>query len=212
MIIFKKTMCIGYFLVLFLGLNLLPVKAQVFKGGITTGFSAAQIDGDLLSGYHKLGLIGGLYITTNIEPKLNAQFEIKYVGKGAAVPYMKDNPVVAITGFDYIEFPVSLNYKLHELMILEAGILSGFMVNSYFRDEIGRSNLVDPYRRLDVGFLLGYNYDISDRLKANLRYTYSLRAIRTHQDVARLGRWFYYGDYNNVLNFSLFYLFKDFNY
>ena len=58
------------------------VQAQRrFQGGVVVGLSASQIDGDLMAGYDKLGLIGGIRTVARLKERsdLSVEFLFKIV-------------------------------------------------------------------------------------------------------------------------------------
>ena len=56
-----------------------------FYGGVRVGFTASQISGDDLAGFHKVGAAAGLFINHTIIPsgKLKMQLELDFMMKGS---------------------------------------------------------------------------------------------------------------------------------
>src|SRR6056297_3793324 len=72
-------------------------SAQRFQGGILAGFNATQVEGTMINGiningYHKPGILAGLYVQTDFAPAIFGGMEIKYSQKGARKKIDKENP------------------------------------------------------------------------------------------------------------------------
>ncbi|MFC2087898.1 porin family protein [Bacteroidota bacterium] len=196
-------------IILITGLLILSIQVdgQTFKGGISGGFTTTQIDGDNWGGFNKLGLHAGGYVFTELNKYLKAQFEIRYVGKGATSGFNIQNSTFAVNSLNYIEFPVSLNVLYGDKYIIEAGIYEGFLLYRYVYDESGvlNANDNDEYKRLDTGLFGGLGYKISEKLDFRVRYSYSLFKIR-ELDYFQI-KWLrtINGEYNNVISMGLYY-------
>lgn len=56
---------------------------QRFEAGLLAGFNGSQVEGDSFKGYHKPGVLAGLFVQTDIVPAVFAGMEIKYSQKGS---------------------------------------------------------------------------------------------------------------------------------
>ena len=182
------------------------VYSQRFDGGFTTGFSLSQIDGDGWSGYNKLGLVAGGFVTTKIAQRLTGQYEVKYVQKGARERFDPKERNTLKTQLEYLEIPVTVNYSIKsDSFLLETGLLLARIVRSKAYDAYGETEFQNPYHKLDFGIIMGASYKLNKHIWFNLRYTYSIIRIRK-LEVPNIGWWWYNrGDYNNVVSFSVFY-------
>src|SRR5690606_7644143 len=80
--------------------------AQQFKGAVMLGFNAAQINGDDMAGYKKLGLTGGAKIIYDLGEKWFPSMEFLYSQRGSRNNVFKtssDNDIHI--DLKYIEIP-----------------------------------------------------------------------------------------------------------
>jgi hypothetical protein len=187
--------------------------SQEFKGGLSLGISATQVDGEAQAGYNKLGFIFGGFVKRKITDKIGAQFELKYIDKGS---HKSDNPDAGdyttwtIT-LRYIEMPFLVTYTLKDLYTFEAGVGIAYLIKFKYTDNgIGYINSsYNPYRHFDYSSILGFRYKISDHLSASVRYSYSvISVLEKHLNQTS---WYYNnfnkGQFNNVLGFTMNYHF-----
>jgi hypothetical protein len=186
------------------------LSAQTFKGGLMLGMSTTQYDGDTYSGYHRVGLIGGGYVGHDISAKLSWQMEMKYIQKGsfqsanidAGIPYPYD------LRLNYIEMPFLLNYTIRNKLSMDAGLGLGYLashrenINGNASDPTG----LRPFHKYEFSYQIGGSYQILPKLAVNIRYVYSILPVRPHAGGGRHGLNF--GEYNNVISFSIYYQFK----
>jgi len=191
---------------LFFTICIFIVQSQRFNGGFTTGLSLSQIDGDGWSGFNKLGLVAGGFVTTKLSNRLTSQYEVKYVQKGARERFDPKERNVHKTQLEYLEMPVTVNYSIKsDSFLIETGLLLARIVRSKAYDAFGETGLQNPYHKFDFGFIIGASYKLNKHIWFNLRYTYSIIRIRK-LEFPGVGWWWYNrGDYNNVMSFSVFY-------
>ncbi len=196
-----------FLLIIFLTYFLHSPAQRVFKAGLTAGISPSQYDGDTHGGYHKLGFMGGALVQTSLSKKWDAQFEINYVQKGARknpIPEKGDYNHYALD-LDYVEVPLlaRLHYKQ---FIFEGGIGFGVLVREKeiinYTDYTG----VRPFHKTETSFDLGGSV-VMGSLELNIRLDYSLFPVRPHVSGAIDVRSLNFGEYNNVLAFTLKYIF-----
>ena len=198
------------FLIFALVIVTLVSAAQTFKGGLMLGMSTTQYDGDTYGGYHRIGLIAGGYVGRVISPKLSWQMEMKFFQKGsyqstnidAGIPYPYD------LRLNYIEMPFLLKYTIKNKLSMDAGIGLGYLashrenINDAPSDPIGAR----PFNKYEISYQMGGNYQILPKLAFNIRYVYSILPVRPHAGGGKHGlNW---GEYNNVISFSIYYQFK----
>lgn len=188
--------------------------AQVFKVGLVTGISAAQIEGDGFGGYNKLGFIAGGFVNTDLSEKVSTQFEIYFINKGsfdAAHPDKGDFDKFSVN-LNYIEIPVVLRY-MHNKFKIEAGLYYAKLVGTpHLEDESGEVFVNRfPFKSYDFGGLVGLNYQLNDHFSFNFRSKNSFISIRDvqslDQNLGLLNRLFNQGWYNVDLNLSVRYQF-----
>lgn len=186
----------------------ISLYSQNFKGGIMAGLSATQVDGDTYSGYHRAGLIIGAFVNNKLSEKFDWQMELKYIQKGS---YKNENPdagdySIYSLRLNYAEVPFLLKYYYKSKFVFEAGLAGGYLAKSKESDELGELPY-DPtkpkFHKFEFNSQLGGYFKISNNFSVNIRYSYSIFPVRPHAGgvVYHNNR----GQYNNVLQFSLFY-------
>lgn len=195
------------FLLIFIFCFTFTPAQKVFKAGVTAGISPSQYDGDTHGGYHKFGLTGGGFVRTSLGKKWDAQFEINYIQKGARknpIPEKGDYNHYALD-LDYLEVPLLARYRYKQL-VFEGGIGFGVLVREKeiinYTDYTG----LRPFRGTETSFDLGGSVLLGS-LELNVRLDYSLLPVRPHVSGAIHVRSLNFGEYNNVLAFTLKYTF-----
>ncbi len=173
-----------WFLALFLGLTSLLSYAQRFEGGVMAGLNASQVDGDFTSGYHKPGIVAGGYVLTNLSRTLFTGMELKFNQKGSRRnpdPKIPDDPSKYIMRLNYVDMPVYLGIRTSDRISLIAGLSAGFLLSGTEYDNYEKFQTADqhPFNELDVQGLLGFRFQLNDRLFLDLRGAYSLLPIRS---------------------------------
>jgi len=192
-----------YFLIIafiFFSSNLL---SQTFGGGVLAGLSASQVDGDNWGGYHKAGLCFGVYTNAQLNDYIDAQLELRYVQKGSN-SNSKENETFYKSKLDYIELPVYLKYNFLDKFSANIGVAAGYLQKSTEdKDGIGDEPADPEFNPFEFSGLAGVEYHILDRLFFNVRFNYSILAVRDHpgDQTFFLNK----GQYNNVLTFTLHY-------
>lgn len=186
---------------LFISFN--EISAQYFTGGVLAGFTGSQEDGDTYGGYNKLGFNGGLFATYNFNKEWAMQMELKYTMKGMAKPTSKSDPSVLKMTLNYYELPLVLKYKFSKKLIAEAGFAYGILAKAKKRDSYGPLDVTDSFEKRDISSIMGIYYFLNEKLSLNLRSSYSLKPVSHYP--GNLTFWGTYGQYNNVLCFSVYY-------
>lgn len=206
------------FRIAFVLLLLTPVTAhaQLFKGGFMGGFNGSQVDGDNFSGYDRLGLMAGAFIYTPLSRSIDLQFEIEYMGKGAAyhTPTTDDpnaNIEIYRSNFHYIELPILLRFKTRSAIAFEGGLGFGYLFSYSVDDDVNGSLSTDPdpgslFKKYELSGIVGGSYTFADKYTVDLRYSYSITsianfAVATYNPFL-LGR---SGVFNNLFTLGLYY-------
>lgn len=186
-----------FILALFVGSLLLSAQAQRsttasnFKGGVRAGFTASQISGDNLTGFHKLGAYAGVYacypLTEKGNLKLQAEIDFTMKGSHTYVPPKLASSMINkyVLNIGYLEVPVLLRWRFARLTIrgnsdfeFELGPMFG--VNLYQRERdvngiiIGRP----PFRRFEFAAIAGISYMFNEHHGVSFRYSNSILHVR----------------------------------
>ncbi len=178
--------------------------AQKFSGELILGFNAAQIDGDQLAGYNKLGFDTGLGISYDLENNWLVNFNFLFSQRGSHTKI--GQPVRSIT-LNYIELPVYVSYQDWYIEDDEYYKVQGFAGISFGRLFGTKNSLGDPdieegnFLKNDISFLLGAKYFFSKHWGLTGRYTRSINRMYKHPDDGTKSLLSYF------LNFGLIYKF-----
>ena len=190
-------------------------NSQNFGGGIILGVNTSQVGGDDLSGFHKAGPIVGIFSKKTINSQINLQFEMYYINKGSNNQDMNNdlhtNYLVPDITLKYIETPLILQYYLKNSLLLEGGITAAYLMDGYYNDLYGKINNQSnfPFKKYDVGLLIGVNYNYSEKISFNTRLSNSIFPIgkednsifnenNNYNSITK-------GKYNSVLSISVYY-------
>ena len=163
--------------------------AQRFEGGLAGGLNFTQLDGDLLSGYNKLGLHGGFWVQYPFNDNWSGGLEFIYTQKGASRSINEEN-IASTRTFDrfrlnYFEVPLYAAYT-YKKFTFQGGITGGYLLSANIEDFTGKRDYKNLLKPFETGILFGVSYPISKELSAQLRYQYSIVSIAK-------------GDNNNIL-------------
>lgn len=181
--------------------------SQDFEGGFFGGLAASQVDGDRFSGYNKVGITAGAYVTHKINRNLKWKSEIRYIQKGAYKKNTENDPTFFRTSLHYAEIPLLINYFYNKKTFFEAGFVPEILLKSKEENEDGiiPAGQSLPFHRFSLEGTAGVGYFLTDNIAAGFRYTYSILTARDHAS----GQTYFFnrGQYNNVLSFTLYYHF-----
>lgn len=203
----KKAAAVITFILITAGLS-----AQRFEGGMAGGLNLTQLDGDMLSGYNKVGLNAGFWVKYPFNDKWCGGIEFLYMQKGA-VRTIDENNIAATHAFDkfrihYIEVPLYAGYTWKKFTG-QAGLTGAYLFNAKTEDFTGIRDYKDKLKPFETGVLLGAAYQVNQQLGVQLRWQYSIvsiakgdsRTIFTDNGFSRR----IVGLYNNLLSVSLKY-------
>jgi hypothetical protein len=197
-----------YFLILF---SLLASWgfAQRFDGGLIGGYNASQVDGDIYKGYNKPGVLFGAYVQTDLAPAIFAAMEIKYAQKGAR---NKLDPKATtqekyIMRLSYAEIPIYLGFRASDRISMIGGISAGYLFSAKEFNENGPFVEQDQHKfnNFDLEPFLGFQFELLDRLKADLRFSYSVVPIRGQPGENATTIYWLNNQFNNVISLAIYY-------
>ena len=196
--------------------------AQRFEGGILGGFNGTQVEGDRYKGYNKPGLLVGAFVQTDLAPAVFAGMELKYSQKGArSRSLLKQNKIIGnengeipeepistkyIMRLGYAEMPFFVGFRTSEFISVVGGVSFGYLMHAAEYDDYGRFPEEDEqaFNHLDIQPFVGFQYDLLDQLKLDLRLAYSVLPIRGKP----VDNYYWItSQYNNVISMALYYKF-----
>ena len=187
---------------------------QSFKAGLLAGLATTQVDGDGFAGYSKAGIFAGGFASKRLSPasKWTAMFEITYIQKGS-----KRNPIYKVK-LDYAEVPILLKYDFavsdsasgsRTNFGVLGGIAIGALVKSEESDAYGVLTGGTPFQKIDICYVLGLSYALSEHVGFEARTEYSIIPVRKGGSSTYYPNWtsniFKPGYYNNLLVFAFRY-------
>ena len=176
--------------------------AQKFKAGFITGLNTSQISGDQISGYNKLGVKLGTFINYPLNKNYNLQVELQLSQKGSKKPFIENSPQTYSFQLNYIEIPISFDYKVRQFLSLESGLSFGYLLSYKEENEFGEIRTADP-NDIAIYFMLGANHQWKKNTRINFRYSHSIIPIRPHSSG---GKWsLNKGQNSSVISLSLYY-------
>ena len=186
------------------------VFAQRFDAGILVGLNGSQVNGDTYRGYYKPGILAGAFVQTDIAPALFAGMEIKYSQKGARnkINQKDPDPTKYIMRLDYIDVPFFVGFRTNDKGTILGGISAGYLMHAAEYDEYGLFPPEDThaFNSLDLQPFLGFQFDMLDDLKIDLRFAYSVLPIRGNPEN---DLWYWrQNQFNNVISLALYYQFS----
>lgn len=169
------------------------LNAQTFKGYITTGLNAGQIEGDFEVGYNKVGLQGGVGVGVNLNKQWFASTEFLYSRRGSknALFVSTDEANGQIT-LDYIDLPLIVRLgdwyqeddKYNKVWV-EGGLSVGRLINASVEGS-NMPEIINEFNSTDFSFIGGLGYNINKNFFMNFRYTRSILPFYRNLDAAPL--------------------------
>jgi hypothetical protein len=180
---------------------------QGFYPGIFGGIIGSQVDGDMMSGYNKPGATFGLVMTYNLTKIYFIQTELEFIQKGSREVAHPDQGIIHSyeIKLDYAEVPFLFNYVINKKYIPEAGIAFAYLIKSGEIIDDYNYTPVLAFNKFEYSFIIGFNYKLTDKFRANIRYSYSIFPVR--KLMGDKSTHFVRSQYNNLLGFSLYYYF-----
>ncbi len=163
--------------------NLSTTEAQRFKGSAVFGINLAQIDGDALAGFNKLGLTGGVKLAYPIKDNVDINLEMLYSQRGSNAGFGFGSQAESYTDLKYLEIPIYANImdwfitdEDYHKVKAHAGLNFSYLFDVASSNGVV-SNDIDTYNRNNIGYLLGVDYMFTKNLGLTLRYSRAFNSI-----------------------------------
>ncbi len=185
------------------------VSAQRFEGGVIAGFNATQVEGDTFKGYNKPGILAGFFVQTDVAPAIFAGMEIKYSQKGSRkrIKQNDPDPKKYIMRLGYIDLPVFAGFRTSDKGAVVAGVSAGYLMHSMEYNEYGEFPKDDlhVFKNLDLQPFLGFQFDMLEQLKIDLRFALSVLPIRGQSGEDATTYYWLNNQFNNVISLAAYY-------
>ena len=182
---------------------------QRFDAGLLAGFNASQVEGDNLKGYHKPGILAGIFVQTDIMPTIFTGMEIKYSQKGSRRRIRANDPApsVYIMRLGYVDIPLFVGFRTNERTTVVGGVTAGYLVHSGEYNEYGLFPPPDrhEFNRFDLQPFAGFQFALLDEVKLDLRLALSILPIRGHPGEDATTSYWLNNQFNNVISLAFYY-------
>ena len=192
---------------------------RVFFGGLIAGINASQVDGDALSGYHKIGFHGGAQVVTRLTPMFGLGLEILYTQKGSLFKGFSEDAYANTylqeyrLHLNYVSIPLLLHVWLPGKTSVQGGVSYDRLVSSKEEFSTQQSYQVlnpeaFPFKKNNFSLIGGAGYEFYRGWQIQLRYEYSLTSIRDGYYIPfGYGGGLFGGQYHNLFTIRLAYFF-----
>ncbi len=151
---------------------------QTFRASIVAGANAAQIDGDDLAGFNKLGIRAGAEVGVRWHRLFESSVGMYYSQKGSASELSAGGTdLLARFTLNYVQIPLMVTYDDDGLQF-GAGFSYSRLINSkiIILGELDEARS-DSYSKNDFSFVAKGGYFIKDRIGFHLGFERSLGNI-----------------------------------
>ena len=182
-------------------------QADGFEAHIIGGISAAQIRGDDISGFNKVGIESGIGVNYDIRYNMNLGLELLYSQRGSRSELTTGG--LRVFRLDYLSIPVVLSIKdwIYESeeglsyyrVMAQGGLSYGRLLKSKVEGPlgtIGTEELTAAFNQDDISWLVGLGYQFTYHLGANMRYNRSITKLFKTTDHPAI-------NFNDLLPFHL---------
>ncbi len=182
-------------------------SAQRFDAGLIAGFNASQVEGDGFRGFHKAGILGGIFVQTDVAPAIIAGMEIKYSQKGSRRKYDPETPEIDkyIMRLGYIDIPVFMSFRTNDRSMIIGGIAPGILIHSKELNSYGELAEQDQqeFNTFDLQPFIGFQFDFLEHVSVDLRF--SLSVVHSSSNPVDTNNYFQDGLLNNVISLAFYY-------
>jgi hypothetical protein len=191
-------------------------SAQRFEGGLLAGFNATQVEGVAvygynINGYHKPGILAGFFVQTDIAPAIFSGIEIKYSQKGSRKKIKENDPDPRkyIMRLGYVDVPIFMGFRTNDRGAVIAGISAGYLIHAMEYNEYGKFPEEDlhPFNSFDLQPFIGFQFDMLDQVKLDLRFALSVLPIRGKSGGEATSYYWQNNQFNNVISLAAYYNF-----
>jgi len=177
---------------------------RTFKAAVLAGANFSQVDGDLLAGFNKVGIVGGAYAQINFTPLWALGIEAIYTQKGSRGNYL-DTVINAASKYkltlDYAEIPLTFRFTDKHIHFYAGASYARLVKFKEVKNGIEQQfpNNEIPYKNQDISMIAGIVGLPLTKLGVDFRYQKSLSNIAIPDKRNR--------QVNRLLSLRVFYLF-----
>lgn len=147
---------------------------RLFRASVWIGANAAQIDGDDLAGYDKLGINAGARVFVRLHENWQPSIGIYYSQKGSSSELIGSSDLQTKYSLDYAQIPIMFNY-VDQRVIFSVGLAYGQLVRSnVIRQGLEDDGILDLYKSSDFSFIGGATFFVTEKIGFTLAWERSL--------------------------------------
>lgn len=192
--------------------------SQSFLGTLNFGGNLAQVDGDEVVGFKKIGFNVGVCAMLPIyKNKFFTSVELSFSQKGAyeRLPLEAD-PTKSLPYYNlrlnYLDVPLLVHFYDKQTVMIGAGVIYSRLVGLKEIEwgvKTSSSIANKTYATDNFTLAIDIRLPIYKKLKFNFRYNYSLNSIRKRHFIDSSGKEWDRYQYNNYLSFRVIYVFNE---
>jgi len=155
-------------------LGSLEAQERRFRGGLIAGVNLAQIDGDLLYGYNRLGFSAGAKVNTILTERWQLSLELIFSQQGSSRSRNDLGSSYERIRLNYVEVPVMINFldwKMHFSGGLVYGRLIDFNVEDIFGEDITDA---EEFNEDALSYILGATFFANENWGFSVHWQRSL--------------------------------------
>lgn len=169
--------------------SLTTAGAQRFKASLIGGVNLAQLDGDDLSGFNKLGLNAGAKVAAVLSDRWQLSLEMLYSQQGSH--RTRDDVYFSLYDnirLNFVETPVMISFKDWKFHV-STGFSYARLINFHAESPLGEDLTDTETYRDDLYFwVVGATYYFQERWGVNLRWSRALVDLEQRPGKTLLGR------------------------
>lgn len=166
----------------------LNADAQRFSASVLLGSNFAQIDGDDLAGFNKLGISAGILTEYELKPHMKFSVELLFnqTGSKSALSFGKA-PGVEFIQTSYIDIPIIFrlnDWKINDefyKVFLDGGLSLGRLFSTEAQNSFF-TGLDTDFTKTNLAFCLGGGIRFSKQLGITGRFTRSINSLYTNDN------------------------------
>ena len=175
--------------------------AQTFVGFAHAGGVASQLDGDMLAGYNRLGLVGGVGVWSDLSDKWRTSIKFSFAQNGSTASpreAQRANGTFLDIKLDYVTVPVSIHYmdwlsddQIYYRLEFVGGLEYRRLISSETIDFGGRDiSETSAYRPNGLGLNLGAYYSLRERTAVGVFHHWGILNANERRAVGLLSKQF----------------------
>lgn len=183
MIHFLKGILFLHLLLLFSGSHL---QAQTFEASALAGFNMAQVDGDDMVGFNRIGLNGGVQVSANLNERWQLSLGFIFSQQGSSRSKADPFGPYDHIRLNYLEAPVLFHFKEWKLLVT-AGASYARLINYTSISLIGEDITdLERYKPGLVYYILGATLKMNERFGVNIQYSKSIGSFQDDEAKPKL--------------------------